>query len=84
MADLANRRRRDMSFEIGPRAWLSTKYLPLKSISRKLAALWAGPFEIVGCVGNVAYKLKLPADWNIHNVFHVSQLKSVVGDVYGE
>ena len=84
MADLANRRRRDMSFEIGSQVWLSTKYLPLKSISRKLAALWAGPFEIVGCVGNVAYRLKLPADWNIHNVFHVSQLKSVVGEVYGE
>ncbi len=57
MAGMANRRRRDVAFEVGSRVWLSTKYLPLKSISRKLAALWAGPFEVVGCVGSVAYRL---------------------------
>ena len=35
-------------------------------------------------VGNVAYRLELPSDWQIHDVFHVSQLKPVIGDVHRE
>ena len=84
MAEFANRHRRDVSLDIGSRVWLSTKYLPLKTASRKLSALWAGPYRVLERVGNVAYKLELPSTWNIHNVFHVSQLKSVVGNVVVE
>nr|GFC81083.1 putative mitochondrial protein [Tanacetum cinerariifolium] len=39
-----------------------------------------GPFEIVERVGAVAYRLKLPPTAAIHPVFHVSQLKAVIGD----
>ena len=81
MAGVADRHRRDLSFEVGQQVWLSTKHLPLRVASRKLAALWAGPYEILGKIGSVAYRLKLPDTWNIHNVFHVSQLKLVVGSV---
>ncbi|GJV54756.1 hypothetical protein Tco_1455761 [Tanacetum coccineum] len=35
-----------------------------------------GPFEIVECVGPVAYRLKLPQELScIHDTFHVSNLK---------
>jgi hypothetical protein len=51
---------------------LATKNLPLKLGTRKLASIWAGPFSVVSAVGPVAYKLALPGDWKIHDVFHVS------------
>ena len=81
MARMANRARRDMSHEVGDSVWLATKNLPLKLGTRKLASIWAGPFRVLSCVGPVAYRLELPVDWRIHDVFHVSQLKAVVGNI---
>ena len=72
MALQANRARRDMAHEVGAKVWLATKNLPLRLGTRKLAAIWAGPFVIRSTVGPVAYKLSLPEDWKIHDVFHVS------------
>ena len=45
----------------------------------KLAAKYYGPFPVVAAVGSVAFKLQLPDTARIHPVFHVSQLKLVVG-----
>ncbi|XP_016206384.1 uncharacterized protein LOC107646734 [Arachis ipaensis] len=36
---------------------------------------YEGPFEIIGRVGEVAYKVQLPPSMKIHPVFHVSMLK---------
>jgi len=33
-------------------------------------SLQEGPFEISEVLGPVTYKLQLPIQWNIHNVFH--------------
>ncbi|GJY28948.1 putative reverse transcriptase domain-containing protein [Tanacetum coccineum] len=42
----------------------------------KLAPRYVGPFEIVECIGPVAYRLKLPQELScIHDTFHVSNLK---------
>lgn len=57
MARVANRARRDMHFEAGDKVWLATKHLPLKTGTRKLASIYAGPFEVLGSVGPVAYRL---------------------------
>jgi hypothetical protein len=59
------------------------KVSPTKGVQRfgikgKLTPHYIGPYEIIEACGPMAYKLKLPPIMSaIHNVFHVSQLKSV-------
>ena len=60
---------------------LSTKNLPLPAtFSRKLAAKWTGPLDILAKFGAVAYKVDRPVGLKkLHDVFHVSLLKPFVG-----
>ena len=81
MQRMANRARRDIEFSVNDLAWLSTRNLPLRAGTRKLAALFAGPFRVVQVVSPVAFKLALPSEWRIHDIFHVSQLKAVHGTI---
>jgi len=48
---------------------------------RKLTPRFVGPFEIIEKVGVVAYQIVLPPSLlNLHDVFHVSQLRKYVYD----
>jgi hypothetical protein len=45
-------------------------------VKQKLAPRYVGPFKIISCKGEVAYQLELPPQLSdVHDVFHVSQLK---------
>ncbi|MCO5587829.1 hypothetical protein L7F22_041781 [Adiantum nelumboides] len=46
----------------------------------KLAKRYYGPFQILKPINEMAYQLKLPKHWLIHNAFHVSLLKPYKGE----
>nr|GEU55077.1 reverse transcriptase domain-containing protein [Tanacetum cinerariifolium] len=63
-----------------------SKVSPWKEVVRfdkkgKLAPRYVRPFEIVECVGNVSYWLKLPQELScVHDMFHVSNLKKCLAE----
>jgi hypothetical protein len=62
-------KRRDLSFEIGDFVYL--KVSPMRDTRR-----YVGPFKTIGRKGEVAYQLELsPQLSDVHDVFHMSQLK---------
>lgn len=49
--------------------------------TQKLSRKYFGPYKILGRIGAVAYKVKLPPTSQVHPIFHVSLLKVLVGNV---
>ncbi|GJW41204.1 putative reverse transcriptase domain-containing protein [Tanacetum coccineum] len=80
----ANVRRKPLEFQVGDRVML--KVTPCKGVIRfrkqgKLNARYIGPFKILDRIGQVAYKLELLEELrNVHNTFHVSNLKKCLSD----
>ena len=70
-----NRKAKDISFEVGEKVWLNRRNIRTKRPSRKLDWKMIGPFKVIERFGKNAYKLDLPLNYRIHNVFHVSLLE---------
>jgi len=79
-----DKRRRPLEFEAGDHVFL--RVTPTTGIgralkSRKLTPRFIGPYQITRRIGPAAYEIALPPHLaNLHNVFHVSQLKKYVAD----
>ena len=80
----ADVQRRPLEFEVGDHVFL--KVMPKRGVVRfgkcgKLLPRFIGPFEILGRVGIVAYRLTLPPSMSgVHEVFHVSMLQKYTSD----
>jgi hypothetical protein len=74
-----DKRRRDLSFKIGDFVYL--KVSPMRGtrilkVKGKLTSRYVDPFKIIDRKGEVAYQLELPPQLSdVHDVFHMSQLK---------
>lgn len=80
----ADQRRRPFEFQEGGHVFL--RVTPTTGVgralkSKKLSPKFIGPFQILKHVGPVAYEIALsPNLANLHNVFHVSQLRKYIAD----
>ncbi|KAL0535485.1 hypothetical protein IC582_029816 [Cucumis melo] len=83
MKRYADQKRRAVEYSVGEYVFLRIRpYRQLSVRSRrneKLAPRFFGPYKIVERIGPVAYRLQLPESSKIHPVFHVSQLRKMVG-----
>ena len=80
----ADLKRKDIEYEVGDKIFL--KVSPWRKImwfgqKGKLSLRFIGPYEILECIGPIAYRLALPPELaQLHDVFHVSMLRGYCSD----
>jgi hypothetical protein len=83
MKTQAHKKRTPRSFIVGDMVYLKMQPYREHALGSgnplKLCSKWYGPFKVLQEVGKRAYKLQLPEDTQLHDVFHVNQLKKQLG-----
>ena len=61
-------------FTEGQKVWLEATNLRIPGVSSKFLPKRTGPFVVKNKLSNLVYRLELPPQWKIHDVFHASLL----------
>jgi hypothetical protein len=83
MKKYADANRSERTFQTGEFFYLKMQSYREPSLglcnALKLTSKWYGPFLILQQVGKVAYRLQLPPGTQMHDIFHLNQLKKHLG-----
>ncbi|SPC62525.1 related to Gag-pol polyprotein [Ustilago sp. UG-2017b] len=73
--DQYNRKHKDIEFKVGDMVYINRRNWKTRRPTPKLDTRFAGPYPIQERVGRRAYRITLPANLRVHDVFHVSMLE---------
>ncbi|KAG9450479.1 hypothetical protein H6P81_010444 [Aristolochia fimbriata] len=83
MKKFDDRKRRHLEFQVGDLVLVKMRpeqFRALRTKNKGLIKRYEGPFPIIRRIGKLAYKVQLPKQYRIHNVFHVCNLKPFHSD----
>ncbi|SPC68179.1 related to Gag-pol polyprotein [Ustilago sp. UG-2017b] len=73
--DQYNRKHKDIEFKVGDMVYINHRNWKTRRPTPKLDTWFAGPYPVQERVGRRAYRITLPANLRVHDVFHVSMLE---------
>ena len=79
MKRIANRKRREVDWDVGDLVLIDTRNWKMGRPSRKLSEKWYGPVKVLAKVGE-SWKVELPDDWATYPVFHSHSLRKYNDD----
>ncbi|KAJ1579958.1 hypothetical protein NDA15_003429 [Ustilago hordei] len=73
--DQYNRKHKDIEFKVGDMVYINRRNWKTRRPTPKLDTRFAGPYPVQEWVGHRAYRITLPANLRVHDMFHVAMLE---------